>query len=430
MTPGNTAVSLGGITVTYDDFCLDDVSLDIETGEFFVIMGPTGAGKTVLLEAVLGIAPLTAGSVVVAGRNVTRLPPERRGIGIVYQDYALFPHLRVEANVRFGLRYGSNRGSNGEAAHLEHLYDVLDLRTLLHRRVDTLSGGESQRVALARALATQPSIVLLDEPLSALDPRFREEIRRTLRRIHHETGTTFIMVSHDFRDALSLGDRAAVIHQGRLQQVGAVDEIFRRPATRFVAEFVGMENILEAKLLADGSARTDGGLTLQLGGGPTGGGPTGRGPSGGSSAGAVDAPAVGAVPAIGAGSAASEAAVPSPATDGVPSAAPFPAAEGLPPRVRLAIRPEDIVLSRTPLDSSMRNGFPARVLAVQDHGPAYAVRCAVATDAGGAVGAGRPLQPAPTELVAYVTRGSLLELGIEEGLRLHLSFKATAVHVF
>jgi molybdate/tungstate transport system ATP-binding protein len=183
----------------------------------------------------------------VSGRDVTGLPPERRGVGIVYQDCALFPHLSVEKNIHYGLRYHNGSNSNGRA-RCRDLVERLGLADLLDRSVTTLSGGEKQRVALARALATAPSVLLLDEPLASLDPCFREEIRDLFRSLHQETGITVLMVTHDFTDAHTLAQRVAILHDGRIEQTGTAETVFRRPATTFVADFVGMRNVLPVRV--------------------------------------------------------------------------------------------------------------------------------------------------------------------------------------
>ena len=240
-------IRIDELCVNLPGFSLDRVSLDLEDGEFFCLLGPTGAGKTLILESVAGIMATTGGRIVVAGRDVTRLPPERRGVGIVYQDCALFPHLNVAKNIAYGLRY--HNGASADAQfRCSDLIQRLGLSNLLDRSVTTLSGGEKQRVALARALATAPTVLLLDEPLAALDPCFREEIRELFRSLHQETGLTVLMVTHDFTDAHSLAGRVAILHDGRIEQIGTVEAVFKQPATAFVAEFVGMKNVLPARI--------------------------------------------------------------------------------------------------------------------------------------------------------------------------------------
>jgi molybdate/tungstate transport system ATP-binding protein len=227
-------------------FNLHEINLSIEEGEFFILMGPTGAGKSVLLEALAGLIPLKSGRIFIGGKDVTQLPPEKRGIGIVYQDYVLFPHMTVMENIKYGLHF--NKLSKGETKkRFERLIEELQLAHLVDRIPLNLSGGELQRVALARALMVKPSVLLLDEPLSALDPNFREDIRHELKKIHRSFSTTFLMVTHDFAEALSLGSRGAVINQGKIEQIDNMEDIFQKPGTPFVADFVGMKNIFEAE---------------------------------------------------------------------------------------------------------------------------------------------------------------------------------------
>lgn len=244
-------IAVEHLTVRFPAFCLQSIDLAVASGEFFILIGPTGAGKTVVLESILGITSPSAGRIVIDGRDVTRLPPERRGVGIVYQDQALFPHLNVRKNITYGLRYhpGPFRGEG--VADLNFLVDRLGLKHLLDRSVVGLSGGERQRVALARALVVNPSILLLDEPLSALDPNFREEIREVLKQLHRDTGTTILMVTHDFEEAHFLAQRVAVIHNGTIAQTGPLPDVFFRPRTPFVAQFVGMRNLFRAALGGD-----------------------------------------------------------------------------------------------------------------------------------------------------------------------------------
>ena len=226
-------------------FTLDHINLHVRPGEFFALMGSTGSGKTLVLETVAGLTKLDGGTVEIGGRDMTRLPPEQRNVSLVYQDHALFPHLTVLQNVMYGQRYhGIDPAEGRREAH--ELLGMLGLASKEKRRPAKLSGGEKQRTALARALACRPDVILLDEPLSSLDPQFRGELRRTLKEIHETTKATFLMVTHDFVDALTMADRAAVIKEGVIRQEDTVANIFRRPASPMVAAFVGMTNILPA----------------------------------------------------------------------------------------------------------------------------------------------------------------------------------------
>jgi len=252
-------IELENLSVNLRTFRLESLSLRIAPGEFFMIVGPSGAGKTILLESIAGLRSLAGGRVRIRGLDVTPLPPERRNVALVYQEYALFPHMNVERNIRWGLRFAALP----DDAHVHRLIDLLKLKPLLGRSPETLSGGEQQRVALARALAVKPSVLLLDEPLSALDPSFREDLRDYLAEINRG-GMTLVMVSHDFGEVLSLGNRVAVISDGVLQQVGDVRSVFRAPANRSVAEFVGMKNLFPASIRGT-DAVTEGGATLLLG---------------------------------------------------------------------------------------------------------------------------------------------------------------------
>ena len=247
-----------GLTVRVPGFTLGPVDLEVPQGSFFALVGPTGSGKTMLLEALAGLTRVSGGVVSLGGRDVTNVPPEKRGMGVVYQDSALFPHMSVCKNIAYGRRYGRAMPQKD----LDRLIETLGLSRLLDRRVVRLSGGEKQRTALARALAVDPEIILLDEPLSSLDPGFRRDIRNLLKELHRELGRTFFMVTHDFGEALFLADRAAIIHNGRLVQEGTAGDIFRRPANPWAADFVGMKNVFPARF-ENGSAQA-GELTLPL----------------------------------------------------------------------------------------------------------------------------------------------------------------------
>ncbi len=244
-------IRLKDLHMTLPGFTLDTVNIHVRRGEFYALMGSTGSGKTLVLETVAGLTDLDGGSVTIDDRDVTALPPEQRRVSLVYQDHALFPHLSVLQNVMYGQRYHGIGKTDGRR-EARVLLDTLGLGHLEDRKPKRLSGGEKQRTALARALACRPDVVLLDEPLSSLDPQFRGELRRTLKDVHENSGTTFLMVTHDFTDAMILADRGAVIKNGTLHQQDTVANIFRRPASPFVAAFVGMTNVCPA-LYKDGS---------------------------------------------------------------------------------------------------------------------------------------------------------------------------------
>jgi molybdate/tungstate transport system ATP-binding protein len=256
-------IEVEDLNIRLPGFSVTGVNLLIRTGEFFALIGPTGAGKTLILEAIGGIVPVTGGRIRIDARDVTRLPPERRNVGIVYQDCALFPHLSVHKNIVYGLRY-QRKNTEGPQAVLARLKTLLNLDHLMHRFPENLSGGEKQRVALARALYVQPSVLLLDEPLSSLDPMFRDEIRRLLKSIHQKVGITFFMITHDFAELAFLADRAAIVDGGTILQQGPVDELFRRPVNHFAAQFVGMKNVFAAQF--DGLRATVDGLEIKFDG--------------------------------------------------------------------------------------------------------------------------------------------------------------------
>ncbi|MEU9183753.1 ABC transporter ATP-binding protein [Streptomyces sp. NPDC048484] len=229
-----------------------DLDLTVRRGEFTALLGPSGCGKTTTLRMIAGFLEPTAGRILLEGEDATRLPPERRNIGMVFQSYALFPHLTVEKNVAFGLKMrgvedGARRIRAGEALEL------VGLSHLAGRKPKQLSGGQQQRIALARAIAVRPSVLLLDEPLSNLDARLRVQMRQELARIQKETGLTAILVTHDQEEALELADSMVILDQGTVAQQGAPREVFGAPANRFVAEFLGYENFVE---LPDGRTVT------------------------------------------------------------------------------------------------------------------------------------------------------------------------------
>ena len=231
-----------------------DFTLGIEKGEFISFLGPSGCGKTTVLRMVAGFETPTSGTIRIDGRDMTSLSANRRKIGMVFQAYALFPNMSVADNIGFGLRVEGG-GKAQIAKRVEEMLELIGLRQLGNRYPFQLSGGQQQRVALARALAPRPQVLLLDEPLSALDAKIRISLREEIRRIQRDLGITTIFVTHDQEEALSMSDRIVVMHQGIADQVGTPFEIYNRPATRFVAEFVGTLNLINADVLEAASGR-------------------------------------------------------------------------------------------------------------------------------------------------------------------------------
>ncbi len=348
------SVQVRDLWVNLKEFHLRKVNLNVAAGEYFVVLGPTGAGKTVLLETIAGLHQHHKGRIILDGEDITGVPPERRGIGFVYQDYMLFPHLSVAGNIAFGLKLrGIGRSVIEE--HVTSVSQLLFIDHLLHRSPGTLSGGEQQRVALARALVVEPRLLLLDEPLSALDPGMREGLQRELARLHRQLGTTTVHVTHDFEEAVALGDRIGVVNEGRVVQVGSPEEIFRKPGSEFVARFVGVRNIFRGEI----HPGDDGYQVLSL--------------------------------------------------DGVEIAV----VTGLSGWAHASIRPEEIVISREPLRSSARNSFQGRIMDVADRGTFVYVTVRV-----------------PPDFTCVITRRSLEEMELREGLEVYIAFKASVVHVF
>ncbi len=234
---------------------LDDVSLTIEQGEFVTLLGPSGCGKTTLLNIISGFASPRSGRVLLGSRDLTSVPAHKRPMNMVFQRATLFPHLDVFENVAFGLRV-SHTPDREVRERVAEALELVRLGGFAKRRSHELSGGQTQRVALARALVNRPRVLLLDEPLSALDLRIKLEMESELRRLHRETGATFVYVTHDQREALALSDRIAVFDRGHLEQLGTPDEIYHRPATPFAARFVGDSNVLPVDVVsvANGTA--------------------------------------------------------------------------------------------------------------------------------------------------------------------------------
>jgi len=290
------------------EFYLKDISLEINEGEYFVILGPTGTGKTVVLETIAGMYRPDKGAIFYNDQDLLSSYPEHRQIGFVYQDYALFPHLTVKENIIFGAKIKKLPGSEIKK-RLDQMVQMLGIGNLLHRYPSTLSGGEQQRTALARALITSPEILLLDEPLSAIDPYSKEIFQQELKRIHQTLKTTTLHVTHDFNEAMYLADRICVMHKGKLVQVGTPEEIFRRPISDFVAKFVGIENIFEGRVNGNGVDLAQG-ISIS-----------------------VDTEKKG--------------------------------------KVKVIIHPEEIAVSKEPFDGNLHNCFMGKVLNVTHQGPLY-----------------------------------------------------------
>jgi putative spermidine/putrescine transport system ATP-binding protein len=240
-------VRLDAVTKRFGSvLAVDDVTLEVGTGEFFALLGPSGSGKTTCLRMIAGFEQPTEGSVWIAGRDVTGDAPFDREVNTVFQDYALFPHMTVEQNIGYGLMV-KGVGRSERRDRVEAALSTVRLDGYGGRKPGQLSGGQRQRVALARALVNRPRVLLLDEPLGALDRKLREQMQVELKQLQREVGITFLFVTHDQDEALTMSDRIAVFHDGRLEQVGTPDEVYERPATAFVADFIGTSNLVEGE---------------------------------------------------------------------------------------------------------------------------------------------------------------------------------------
>ena len=270
----SSAISIESLSMEYGaagsgHLALDTVSLEIRDNEFFTLLGPSGCGKTTLLRLIAGFEQPSAGVIRLYGEPMQDLPPFRRPVNTVFQSYALFPHMTVAQNIGFGLEM-QGKGKAEIAATVEKMLALVKLPDVGNRRADQLSGGQQQRIALARALASRPRVLLLDESLSALDMKLRKDMQIELKRLQAETGITFIFVTHDQEEALTMSDRIAVMSKGRILQVGTPNEIYERPLNRTVADFIGETNFLEADPFAGGARLADG-QVLSLAGMPESG---------------------------------------------------------------------------------------------------------------------------------------------------------------
>ena len=242
-------LTLEGVSKYYGDFgALVDMNLAVERGEFISLLGPSGCGKTTTLQAIAGLIAVTRGRITLDGRDLTRLPVNRRGLGIVFQSYALFPHMTVAENVSFGLEMRRIPKHERDTA-IDKMLKLVHLDALAERYPRELSGGQRQRVAIARALVISPPVLLLDEPLSNLDAKLREEMQFELRRIQRKVGTTTIMVTHDQAEALSISDRVVVMEAGRATQIDAPHRLYEHPKSRFISSFVGKTNLLPGRVV-------------------------------------------------------------------------------------------------------------------------------------------------------------------------------------
>jgi molybdate/tungstate transport system ATP-binding protein len=336
----------------WKNFSLDNLSLKIESGEYFIILGPTGAGKTLFLEMIAGFYSPDSGRILIDGKEVTHLPPEKHDLVFVYQDYSLFPHMTVKKNIEFGMRM---KKIKSQEKLLEAAKD-LGITHLLDRYPLSLSGGEKQRVALARALVTDPKILLLDEPLSALDPRTQESARELLLALHKNRKLTVLHITHDQTEARMMADKIAIVMDGKLIQVGTPEEIFEKPTDARVASFVGFENILKGRVISVDRGLLEiktGDLIIEASGD------------------------------IGVGN-----------------------------QVYALLRPENIALSKTSAQSSIRNSLQGKVSEVSILGALVRVK----VDCG-------------VTLNALITRQSAEEMGIFPGVPVYAQFKASSVHV-
>jgi molybdate/tungstate transport system ATP-binding protein len=303
-------IRLDNVFASWGEFALKKINLEISKGEYFVILGPTGVGKTLLLELLAGFWMPDHGRIGLFDQDVTEVPPEERSVGFVYQDYMLFPHLNAFENIAFGLKI-RKESTTVIKDKVESIAKTLGIFGLLHRNVSTLSGGETQRVALARTLVLKPKILLLDEPLSALDPNIQETVRDEIKEIHNKFGMTTVHITHNREEAIILADRIAVMNDGMIHQVGNPQEIFRKPATRFVADFVGVQNIFSGNITSNGCVEIKG-LT-EIGG-------------------------------------------------------PIFTTSNLEGKVIVTIRPEDTIISSQKVTTSARNIFKGRITALKDLG--------------------------------------------------------------
>ena len=335
-------------------FSLKNVTFSVQDGEYFILVGPTGSGKTMLVESIAGLKPVVSGQVIINGRDVTSLNLEERNIGFAYQDYMLYRHLSVRDNISFGLQWRTKTKQEIDEA-VDRVIEVMRIAPLLNQRPWTLSGGQSQKIALARAVALTPDLLLLDEPLSAVDPDVREETGRELKRIHRDLKLTTIHITHDFEEAYTMADRILVIGDGSVAQIGTPDKIFRHPVSEFVAKFVRTRNIFEGEV-SDGSK---GQGVFQVNGTKI----------------AVDTTKRG--------------------------------------KLHASIRPEEILVSKEPLDAKAANSFQGTVTLISDRGASVFITVNV-----------------PPDFICLILHRTLEEMGLEEKQKVFITFKEPDVNIF
>jgi putative spermidine/putrescine transport system ATP-binding protein len=262
-------IRIENVTKSYGSFrALENVTIDIDSGEFLTLLGPSGSGKTTLLMVLAGFTRATSGRVLVGGEDMTRVPPHKRDFGMVFQNYALFPHMTVFGNVAYPLRL-RGLSSTEITTRVERALDLVQLGALAKRGIEELSGGQKQRIALARAIVFEPRVLLMDEPLSALDKNLREQMQIEIRALHENLGITTVYVTHDQREALTMSDRVVVVDAGRISQIDTPRAIYERPANAFVADFIGESSLLEVQAVNGGFNL--GGEVLKANNAPTNG---------------------------------------------------------------------------------------------------------------------------------------------------------------
>lgn len=348
-----STLMLENVTASIGKFYLKDITLSVNEGEILVILGDNGAGKTKLLEAIAGFLPVKSGRIILFSKEITQMSVSERNIGFIFQNLALFSHLTVKDNVLYGTKY---RKVQNVDKKLDEIVEIFGIGKLLNRFPDTLSGGEKQKVALARALITDPEIVLLDEPTSALSIRERERVDTEIIRILKKFHKPAIFVTHNENEAFSIGDRVALIEQGKIAQIGKPEAIFYHPVSESIATFLGETNIFE------GTVEEEKNEILSVN---------------------VNEKRIVAVGRFR-------------KTD----------------KVKLFVRPEDILLMKKPYETSARNRFSGTVVGISPHGPLIKVKIDVGFN-----------------IISFVTKGALEELSVKVGSEIYIEFKASAVHV-